>query len=306
MENPILVEQAILGQLLSNNTPGTDRHDGEMYRQSLLRIHAICMAEAEVSASGNFYLSFGTGTVYKRAYTWAMEANHIGILEILDDLGFFNLPDDDFLNDEDALELLSIAVRKCNLEALAFTMNRMMIVPEDVTIDYLLLIITDILSVHQKIGICGTYFGIGSVEMLRAIRAMFLILKRLLFGGWGWVITPPITIHELRPIKHNADAMALFLHLAASLNTPSHQTVDTLLQTGIYTQDELEDAIEHIQRRGRNANPTWDLDLDTIGKLRAAMPWVPERGPYTSHAAIAQRRLIGRSGPCPSCVGWLE
>ena len=301
-EDALLKEEAILGQLLSNDTPGTDMHNnaGEMYRQSLLRIHALCMVEAETSARGNFYLCFGAGSVYQWAYTWAMKANHTGILEILDDLGFFFDADDEFLDDGDALELLSTAVRKCNLEALAFTMNR--ILPTDATIDYLLSIITEILDVHQAIGICGTCFGIGSVEMLRATRAMFLILKRLLFGGWGWVVTPPITIHELRPIKHNADAMGLFLQIAASHNPPRHEAVDTLLQAAIYTRDELETAIGHIEGRGRIANPTWDLDLDTIRKLWAAVPFVRGRGPYITLAAIAQRRLMGRSGPYPSCV----
>ena len=295
-------EQAILRQLLSNDTQRTDLHSGEMYRQCLLRIHALGMALAAMDVAGRLCIEIGND-VYKLAYTWAMKANHIGVLEILAELEFFEHErhglvgwgEDGFLNDRDALELLAIVVRKCNLEALAFTFNRISVpwAMDEETIDYVLSIAAEILSVHRAIGICGTCFGIGNVGMLRGIRAMFLLLKRLGFGD-----SLPITIDELRPMKHNPDAMAWFLYYAASRNPPRHQDVDTLLRVGIYTQDELEDAIREIQNR---ANPT-DETRNTIGKLRAAMPFVRERGPYSSHVAIARRRLVGHSGPCPSSL----
>jgi hypothetical protein len=294
----VRAEEAILRRLLSNDTSGTHTyqqrvHNGGMYRQSLLRIHAIC---SPVRGSFNVALP-----VYMLVYAWAMKADHIGVLEILADLEFFDnitsepatRADEDFLNDGDGLHILKIAVRKGNLEALAFTLNRVHrgdTTMRENTIDALLSIVDDILRVHNAIGICGTIFGVGSVDSIRAIEAMFLILKKICYED-SHDKSP--TINELRPIKRNPDAMVLFLNSAVSTIPVSHQTVINLLQAGIYTRDELQAAVDIMPTPVHPWSVYPPTYPKTVAILQAAMPSIPSRRSFRSHAALAQRRLTG-------------
>jgi hypothetical protein len=319
LKKRIRAEEEILGMCNMLNVQLDATVRVQRYIQTLDRISVLYTewftVWADVFDDVNKFLEIGPYTEYMGAYTYAMQVDHRAILVSLYKLGFFmsmandvhhrHMTHDNLLNDiggPGELSLFASAVKKGNLEALAFTLNTC-ILQYDMsisgeTIAGLLVITTNILSKSP-----GPPPRTAYARRVSAIHAMFSILQKILPvrglpypEGYGLLT---LTRDEVLPIKNNPDAMVLFFVATVKRTPLPHEAVHTLLELAPWDlRPELRRAEAYVRRQRKpRTELEAELDQKLIDRLQEAMPGLPRYpSQFESHTAIRQRRSQGSTG----------